>query len=263
MLTIGDFARITHLSRKTLRHYHEAGLLEPEHVDTGTGYRYYSTAQVPTAQVIRRFREMGMPVAEVRSVLLADVGERNELVAAHLTRLEAQLAATQEAVTSLRRLLSPAPRALRVEVRSEPARVVVGIGGDVERSAVLAWYAGAMAELSGLGLAETGPCGGLYDNELFTEDRGHVVAYLAVASPPAAGRAGPVEIPATELAVTVHEGPHDDIDVTYGELGAWVADQALAVAGPVHETYLVGPRDTAEPSAWRTELGWPVFRTAP
>jgi hypothetical protein len=32
-LTIGDFAQITHLSVKTLRHYHEAGLLEPAEVD--------------------------------------------------------------------------------------------------------------------------------------------------------------------------------------------------------------------------------------
>ena len=33
MLTIGDFAQLTHLSRKTLRHYHEVGLLEPEQID--------------------------------------------------------------------------------------------------------------------------------------------------------------------------------------------------------------------------------------
>ena len=32
-LTIGDFSQITHLSVKTLRRYHEAGLLEPDAVD--------------------------------------------------------------------------------------------------------------------------------------------------------------------------------------------------------------------------------------
>jgi hypothetical protein len=31
----------------------------------------------------------------------------------------------------------------------------------------------------------------------------------------------------------------------------------------VHETYLVGPRDTDDRSAWRTEIGWPVFTTTP
>ena len=64
-LTIGEFSRITHLGIKTLRRYHEAGLLEPAHVDQHTGYRYYSLDQVPTAQVIHRFRELGMPVREV------------------------------------------------------------------------------------------------------------------------------------------------------------------------------------------------------
>jgi effector-binding domain-containing protein len=34
----------------------------------------------------------------------------------------------------------------------------------------------------------------------------------------------------------------------------------MSVAGPVREVYLVGPRDTSDPTAWRTEIGWPVFR---
>ena len=53
-----------------------------------------------------------------------------------------------------------------------------------------------------------------------------------------------------------------DIDVTYGELGSWVVGNALSVAGPVRERYLVGPRDTDDRDAWRTEIGWPVFRVA-
>ena len=56
-LTVGDFSRATHLSVKTLRHYHQAGLLEPAAVNPDTGYRYYSAGQIPTAQVIRRLRE--------------------------------------------------------------------------------------------------------------------------------------------------------------------------------------------------------------
>jgi DNA-binding transcriptional MerR regulator len=33
-LTIGDFARATHMSVKMLRHYHQLGLLEPAEVQT-------------------------------------------------------------------------------------------------------------------------------------------------------------------------------------------------------------------------------------
>lgn len=68
-LSIGEFSQITHLSVKTLRHYHDAGLLEPAQVDPHSGYRYYATTQIPTAQVIRRFRDLGMPVREVGEVL--------------------------------------------------------------------------------------------------------------------------------------------------------------------------------------------------
>ncbi|MET9258795.1 MerR family transcriptional regulator [Amycolatopsis sp. NPDC004079] len=54
-----------------LRHYHQAGLLEPADVDPDTGYRRYTADQLPAAQVIRRFRELGMPLEEIRAVLAA------------------------------------------------------------------------------------------------------------------------------------------------------------------------------------------------
>ena len=66
---MGDFSRATHLSVKTPRHYHQAGLLEPAAVNPDTGYRYYSAGQIPAAQVIRRLRDLEMPVADVKAVL--------------------------------------------------------------------------------------------------------------------------------------------------------------------------------------------------
>src|SRR5579862_4971220 len=108
-LTVGDFSRATHLSVKTLRHYHQVGLLQPDAVNPDTGYRYYSAHQIPAAQVIRRLRDLEMPVADVKAVLAApDAAGRNALIAAHLGRLEAELARTRGVVESLRNLLQPA-----------------------------------------------------------------------------------------------------------------------------------------------------------
>jgi effector-binding domain-containing protein len=127
---------------------------------------------------------------------------------------------------------------------------------------VLTLYGEAMDELSAVLAAAaqvpTGPPGGLYDNELFIDERGRLVVYVPVAQPDRSGRVQPLVIPPTDVAVTLHRGAHDDIDVTYGALGAWVDQHGLAIAGPVHETYLVGPRDTPEEDAWRTEIGWPI-----
>jgi DNA-binding transcriptional MerR regulator len=69
LLAIGDFSRATQLSIKMLRHYHQIGLLEPVDVDRATGYRRYSTDQISTAQIIRRFRALEMPLDEIRTVM--------------------------------------------------------------------------------------------------------------------------------------------------------------------------------------------------
>lgn len=262
MLTIGEFAQMTHLSVRTLRRYHEAGLLEPAHVDPSSGYRYYDAVQIPAAQVISRLRELDVPLANVRQILLTrDPAARAALVAEHLQRLEDQLARTQAAVASLQRLLRPEPAGVAVELRQVPEQLVAAVEATVAHADVLAWYAGAMAELDAVVREPVGPAGGLYDNALFTHGRGHVLVHVPIAAPvPAVGRVRSIELPEAELAVTVHGGAHDTIDVTYGELGRWVADHALAVAGPVSETYLVGPRDTPVAAHWRTEIGWPVFR---
>jgi DNA-binding transcriptional MerR regulator len=68
---MGDFSRATHLSVKMLRHYHEVGLLEPVNMDLDTGYRRYSAEQTVTAQIIRRFRDLEMPLEDIHVVLQA------------------------------------------------------------------------------------------------------------------------------------------------------------------------------------------------
>ncbi|MET0450503.1 MAG: MerR family transcriptional regulator [Mycobacterium sp.] len=265
-LTIGEFATVTHLSVRTLRRYHEAGLLEPATVDPFSGYRYYEPEQIPTAQVIHQLRQLDVPLAEVQSILATDdPQQRAEVVAGHLRRLEAELDRTQAAVVSLRRLLRPDPADTHVELRSVPARTVVAITGHVRLSDSLGWYDTAMAELDAAfpPAERTGPPGGHYANALFAHGAGVMTVFRQVRSPRPSGRIDVIELPAADLAVAVHSGPHDDIDVTYGRLGAWVVTHALVVDGPIHETYSVGPRDTEDPTRWRTEIGWPVFQLAP
>ena len=128
------------------------------------------------------------------------------------------------------------------------ARTVAAVAAVVGHRDVTTWYAGAMAELeAAVGVAVTGPPGGSYDNALFEQERGHALVYLPTAAPPRTGRVHPATLPAAELAVTTHVGEHDGIEVTYGELGTWVVENAMSVAGPVREVYVVGPRDAERP----------------
>jgi DNA-binding transcriptional MerR regulator len=266
-LTIGDFSRATHLSVKMLRHYHDIGLLEPTGVDPDTGYRRYGTAQIATAQVIRRFRDLDMPLEEIHAVLAApDPRTRSQLISAHLARLEASLARTQDAVATLRDLLERPPSAAPVRHRHAAAVSAAAISEVVGRADALAWYQGALGELhatlAAQGVAATGPGGGIYQTEMFTEERGEATIFLPCQAPPRPmGRVTALDVPAAELATVIHQGPHAGIDLAYGALGAYVTRHALAVDGPIREYYLTGPADAPDPAAWRTEIGWPIFET--
>jgi DNA-binding transcriptional MerR regulator len=266
-LAIGDFSRATHLTVKTLHHYHETGLLEPAQIDPQTGYRRYTTQQIPVAQIIKRFRDLDMPLNEIRAVLSApDLQARNDLIAAHLKRLENDLARTQSAVASLRNLLEhPAP-AVDIGRRRAGEVTAAAISELVQVKDALSWYLGALGELhaalSAQGISPAGPAGGIFSNALFSHAHGEATVFL-----PCAGKVRPIGrvaariVPAVELATLVHKGSHANIDLAYGSLATYVTRHALAVEGSLREYYLVGPEHTSDASAWRTEIGWPIFQT--
>ena len=269
LLAIGDFSRATHMSVKMLRHYHQIGLLEPAEVDRTTGYRRYSTGQISTAQIIRRFRDLEMPLDDIRGVLTTtDINERNALINAHLVRLESQLAQTKRAVDSLRELLEPGPvpRGGAVGYRKVEATTAAAITEIVDVADALVWHQGALAELyaclNAQGAHICGPAGGIFANELFTHERGQATVYVAFSGEVRpTGRLTESVVPGAELATLVHAGALHDIDLAYGALATHVAQHAIAVDGPIREFYLVGPQDTPDETAWRTEVGWPVFHT--
>ena len=268
-LTIGDFSRVTFLSVKTLRHYHRAGLLEPAEVDQVTGYRRYTSAQIPIAQVIRRFRDLDMPLDDIGRVLQApDQTTRSNLIAAHLTRLEETLADTQRAVASLRDLVEQPSVSAVIEHRRLPATPAAAITVTVNIGDLVAWYHGAIGEIQGTLSAQdivaSGPPGGIYANELFADERGDATLFFPVIGElRPVGRVKPMSVPAAELAVITHSGSHDDLDRSYGALATYVSEHALAVDGLLRECYVVGPHDTDDESAWRTEIGWPIFEVRP
>ncbi|MET8812031.1 MerR family transcriptional regulator [Streptomyces sp. NPDC004549] len=88
-LTIGDLARATGLTVRTIRYWSDEGALPPVTRSSG-GYRLYDAASVARLELIRTLRELGLGLADVRQVL---AGERTvaEVAAAHVVALDAQI----------------------------------------------------------------------------------------------------------------------------------------------------------------------------
>ncbi|MBJ8346108.1 MerR family transcriptional regulator [Antrihabitans sp. YC2-6] len=258
LVPIGEFARLSHLSVKTLRYYHEVGLLDPATIDDRSGYRRYSTAQVESAHLIRRLRDLDMPVAEVRAVVTAaDDETRNAALRAHLERMESELVRTQQVVASLRSLLGPA-RSLAVEYRTIDPLWVFAERGWTGHADVGQWCGEVFPQLYGAveaaGVEPVGPGGATYSNDFFELDEGETVAFVPVP----AGTVGAVALAGGRFAVTVHAGPFEEFDRTYGALGSYVAENDTAATDPIREIYVVGPNHTTDPHAWRTDLCWPL-----
>jgi DNA-binding transcriptional MerR regulator len=268
-LAIGDFSRATHLSVKALRRYHDIGLLEPVDVDPDTGYRRYAPQQIGTAQVIRRFRDLDMPLEDIQAVLNApDLETRNQVIGTHLRRLEANLSRTQDAVASLRDLLEQPTATPSIHHRHLPATPAAAITQTVQTADALIWYQGALGELTATLAAQhldpAGPAGGVFADEMFAEEQGQATIFVPCTHEVRPmGRVAPLVIPPVELATIVHPGPHTGIDRAYGALGAYVTQHALGIDGPIREYYLVAPSDTDDETQWRTEVGWPIFQTRP
>lgn len=270
LLSIGDFSRMTFLSVKALRHYHEVGLLPPAEIDSESGYRRYDVAQVPIAQVIRRLRELDMPLEEVKAVIEApDVRARNVAISAHLQRMEGALERTRATVSSLRMLLDEhAPPSIAVEYRTIGPAETVTIRDRVAYVDVFDWLGVAFAELRSElhqnGVRRAGADAALYSSELLEDEYGEIVALIPVEeSTQMAARIESLRLPAVEYAVATHIGSVENIDRTYAALGTVVAERAIGVQGPIREDYLVGALETPDETAHRTEIGWPVFQTTP
>ncbi|WP_194894217.1 MerR family transcriptional regulator [Catenulispora pinisilvae] len=283
MLSIGEFSRLTHVSVKALRHYHDVDLLPPARIDPDSGYRFYATAQAPTAQLIRRFRDLGMPLDQVKAVLAAtEPAARDELIADHLRSMERQLEQTQTAVASLRRLLEGGgPPALDIAFHNPTATTALTATARLAWSDVFQWLPDTLTDLrrrlgADAGL-RGGPDGAFYSAELFESHIGEVTAFIPLTADAGltgpAGRSGTTgatgatptgeTLPEGPMAVAVHNGPLRELDRTYAALGSFVAEQSLGsrTRTAIRENYLVGMFDTKDEHSLVTEVCWPVLST--
>jgi effector-binding domain-containing protein len=181
--------------------------------------------------------------------------------------MEADLARTRDAVAMLRDLLEHPDSEAPIKLRRVEATASAAISEVIDIADALHWYHGALGELdatlAGQGVSVTRPAGAIYATELFAEERGRATVFMATSEPVRPmGRVVPVVVPAAELATIVHAGSHSGIDRAYGALGSYVSEHSVGVDGPIHEYYLVGPNDKVNEDAYRTEIGWPIFRTA-
>jgi DNA-binding transcriptional MerR regulator len=79
MLSIGDIAHLTGVSRRMLRHWEESGLIVPASTDEYTGHRRYARTQVGRVRAIAALRSLDFGLGEIRDLLGPQLTEQRLL----------------------------------------------------------------------------------------------------------------------------------------------------------------------------------------
>jgi DNA-binding transcriptional MerR regulator len=98
MYTVKQLSKLGGVTPRTLHHYDEIGLLKPSRVGEN-GYRYYGEESVLRLQQILFYRELGMPLEDIKKIM----GRRDFDV---LGALYSHKEALQKQVTRLNRLIA-------------------------------------------------------------------------------------------------------------------------------------------------------------
>ena len=102
--TVGELAKLTGITVRTLHHYDEIGLVRPSQ-RSGAGYRLYGDGDVLRLQQVLLLRELGMPLDEIAAAIddatlhRADALRRHrEVLATKRARLDAMIDAVDAAL---------------------------------------------------------------------------------------------------------------------------------------------------------------------
>lgn len=140
-VSIGEFARRSRLSIKALRLYDELGVLVPARIDEASGYRYYEVAQLERARLVAMLRQLEMPLATIKELLVCDPAEAADRIAVHWREAEAAHDARRELADYLVNRLS-GKRSVMYEVatREIPERSLLCLKRNVDQQG--AWALG-------------------------------------------------------------------------------------------------------------------------
>lgn len=248
MFTIGEFSRLTGLTVKALRFYHEEGLLVPTTVNDQTGYRYYDASKVELARTIAFLKELDFSLAEIRE-LLRECDDAAGLTAA----LERQRDAIDERIRRLKKARQLLDEFLQAQREGKTMLTTTATAQCEEKSLpamkIAAYRMQAPYKECGAGFAKIGKafwsqiCGPAlllcYDMEY--QEVANFEACMPVKGGQSRDGIEVRELPAARCVSLLHQGPYEKIGRSYEKALAYVKEKNYELVSPCREVYLKGP----------------------
>jgi predicted transcriptional regulator YdeE len=275
MLKIGDFSKLAQVSVKTLRYYHQVGLLKPAWTDRFSGYRYYSPEQLSKLNSVLALKELGFSLEQIQKILEEDLStaELRGMMRLKQAELEQHIQQEQARLGQIEARLRQinqegALPEYDVVIKQIKPRQVAGLRKTIpEMEKVTTLFSELCAVLPETSWENdpTLPAAAIYYDREFS-DHGIDVEVAAPVVPRAASRGQVVvhQLPGAEqMACVIHKGALNTIQHAHLALTMWADTNRYRIAGPNREIFLQGfsaQQGEADHTDLITEVQFPVER---
>jgi DNA-binding transcriptional MerR regulator len=248
VFSIGEFSRITALTVKTLRFYHERGLLVPAYVDPQTGYRNYTLQQVDRARIISQLRNLEFSLEQIAEFLAHSEDEAGILgfLERQRAEVEAKMRHYRGVAASLATIIAQEREAQRImaqatfEVQEKTLEPLL-VAGVRMKGRYKDCGKGFSQIGRALGRFISGKCMLLHYDTEYHEDDADFEACMPLRQTREAVGISVRQLPGGRCVSLLHKGPYETLTASYARIVAYLKTKGYEVLVPTREVYLKGP----------------------
>ena len=243
---IGEFSLAARLSVKTLRFYHEEGILLPSRIDPITGYRYYDEAGAARAAAIRELRSLGFSLEAIKEIF--SLCDEDEDIVPFLERRGREIAQRIEEFRSMGGMIEQflkrqkEMKSMNVDtnivIKDLPDLTVAGIRFKGRYDQVGRYFGPLMRRAGKYALG--GPMTVYHDHEYKDEDA-DIEVCVPVRKAVSEGEVSSHLLAGGRAVTLIHQGPYGTISESYRKIGEYMKERGLKAGIPSREFYLKGP----------------------
>lgn len=268
MYQIGLFSKMNRITTKTLRHYDEIGLLKPAYIDDFTGYRYYSSEQLPRLNKILALKQMGVSLSEIQEIIDDPKGVEVFLKLKE-KELEETIKKEQEKLLNVRnyrkRIRGELVMKYNPVIKSLPEVIVASmriIAPSYDYYFEIIPKMGDEMRRLGAVCAKPEYCFNIYhDGEYKERDIDVEVCEAVVDFCEDSEMVKFKKISAVETAICVlHKGPYSLLREAYHFAFEWIKDNGYELVGEPRESYIDGIWNKEDENEWLTEIQIPISK---
>ena len=101
MIKIGKLAKICNTSTQTLRYYDMQGVLKADHIDSKTGYRFYTAEAVEKYKKIMLYKNLGFSLEEIKVLNALPADQAHEMMLRKKEELQSSIKNIQEQLEAI------------------------------------------------------------------------------------------------------------------------------------------------------------------